>query len=70
MNVELGPCMYQDLKDIATIVRNMDIEILNVDPNTCGHPTSQQRYEAMENLIIGIIIQGYFSLLSRIWTYS
>ena len=31
MNVELEPCMHQDLKATGTIVRNMDIEPLNVD---------------------------------------
>ena len=40
MNAESGPCLQQDLKDIATIVRNMDIEPLNVDPNPYGHQTS------------------------------
>ena len=43
MNVELEPCMYQDLKVIAKISRNIDIDPLNVDPNPCGHQTSQQR---------------------------
>ena len=37
MNTKPKPCMHQDLKVIATIVRNMDIETLNVDPNPCSH---------------------------------
>ena len=43
MNVELGPCMHQDLKVTTTIVRNMDMEPLNIDPNPCGHQTSQKK---------------------------
>ena len=33
--------VIRHMKDIATIVRNMDIEPLNVDPNPRGHQTSQ-----------------------------
>ena len=57
MNTEPEPCMHQDLKVTATIVRNMDIEPLNVDLNPYGHQISQQRKEAMKTLIIGITTQ-------------
>ena len=57
MNVEKWPWMHQDFKNIAKIVRNMDIESLNIDPSPCGHQTSQKRKEAMENYIIGITTQ-------------
>ena len=43
MNAELGPCIHKDLKDIATTVRSMDIELLNVDPNPYGHQKNQKR---------------------------
>ena len=46
--------MHQNLKDTATIVRNMDIEPLNAYPSPHGHQTRQ---EAMETLTIGITIQ-------------
>ena len=48
--------MHQDLRVIAIIVRNMDIEPLNANPNPCGHQTSQQRKEAMDTFI-GITTQ-------------
>ena len=57
MNVRQEPCMHQDLKVTATIVRSMDIEHLNVDPSLHGHQTSQQREEAMKIPITGITIQ-------------
>ena len=37
MNAKPKLCMHQDLKVTTTIVRNMDIEPLNEDPNPCGH---------------------------------
>ena len=37
MNAEPGPCIDKELKDIAIIVRSMGIEILNANPNLCGH---------------------------------
>ena len=43
MNAKQGPCIHQDLKVTDTIVRNMDVEPLNVDPSPCGHQTSQKR---------------------------
>ena len=54
MNVELKLWMHQDLKVTTIIVRNMDIEPLNVDPNPRGHQISQQKKEAMDTFIIGI----------------
>lgn len=57
MNVELEPCMHQNLKDTATIVKSMDIEPLNAYPSPHGHQASQQRQEAMKNPINGIIVQ-------------
>ena len=39
--------------DIATIARNMDIEPLSADPNSCGHQTSQKKKEFMNTSIIG-----------------
>ena len=57
MNVEPEAYMHHDLKVTATIVRNMDIEALNADPNPYGHQTSQQRKEAMDTSIIGITTQ-------------
>ena len=33
MNAKPKPCTHKDLKDIATTVRSMDIELLNADPN-------------------------------------
>ena len=62
--------MHHDLKDIATIVRNMDIEPLSADPNPCGHQTSQQKKEVMDTSIIGIMTQEKVVLLSRLRTYS
>ena len=56
MNVELGPFKKKDLNDIATTVRSMDIDLLNTDPNPCGHQTSQQRKKAMDTSTIGITI--------------
>ena len=58
MNAELGPYIHKDMKDIAITIRSMDIELLNADPNPCGHQTGKKRYETMETLITGIIIQG------------
>ena len=43
MNTKLEPCMYQDLKVTTTTIKNMDIDLLNIDPNPCGRQTSQQR---------------------------
>ena len=43
MNAEPRPCIHKDLKDIAMIVRNVAINLLNVDPKPCGDQTSQQR---------------------------
>lgn len=43
MNVEPRQCTHKDVKDISTTIRTMDIEILNVDPNPCGHQTGKQR---------------------------
>lgn len=57
MNAEPKSCMHQNLKDIATIVRSLDIKPLNVNPRPHGHQTSQQREEAMKIPIIVIIIQ-------------
>ena len=45
--------IHKDLKDIATIVRSMDIELLSADPSLCGHQTSQQNKEVMDTSIIG-----------------
>ena len=58
MNVELEPCIHQDLKVTATNVKNMDIEPLIANPNPCGHQTSQQNKKIMGTSIIGIKIQG------------
>ena len=58
MNAKPKPCMHQDLKETAIIIRNMDIEPLSVDPNPCGHQTSQQNQEVMDTSIIGITILG------------
>ena len=49
--------MHQNLRDTTTIVRNMDIEPLNVDPNPCGHQISHPKKEAMETFAIGITTQ-------------
>ena len=57
MNKELEACMHQDLKIYATIVRNMDIEPLNADPNPCGHQIIQQEKESIDTFIIGIKTQ-------------
>ena len=57
MNGKPKPCMHQDLKVTTIIVRNMDMDILTVDPNPCGHQSSQQRKEAMDTFIIGITTQ-------------
>ena len=57
MNENLEPCRHQDLKVTATTIRSIDIELLNVDPNPCGHQISQQEKEAMDTSVIGIIIQ-------------
>ena len=43
--------MHQDLKVTTTTIRNMDIEHLNIDPNPCGHQTSQQKQEVMDTSI-------------------
>ena len=40
MNVGLEPLEHQDLNDIVTTVRSMDIEPLNVDPSLGGHQTN------------------------------
>ena len=40
MNVGLEPLGHQDLKLIATTIRRMDIESLNVDSSLCGHQTT------------------------------
>ena len=39
MNVGLGPQRYQNLKDIATTAKSMDIENLNADISLHGHQT-------------------------------
>ena len=57
MIVEPKLCMHQDLKVTTTIIRNMDIEPLNVDPNPCGQQIGQQKKEAMDTIIIGITTQ-------------
>ena len=57
MNAKPRPCMHQDLKVTATIVKNMGMDPLNADPNPCGHQISQQRKEAMDTFIIGITTQ-------------
>ena len=44
----------QDLKDIAIIARNMDIEPLSVGQSLCGHQINQQRHQAIEITTIGI----------------
>ena len=54
MNAGQGPCMHQDLKGVATIVRSLDTKPLNVDPSAHGHQT---REEAMRIPTIGTIIQ-------------
>ena len=43
MNAELGQCIHKKLKDIVTIFKSMDIELLNVDPSLCGHQTIPPR---------------------------
>ena len=43
MNAELRPCTLKVIKDIVITVRSMDIEILNADPNPCGHQTRKKR---------------------------
>ena len=45
------------MKVTTTTVINMDIEPLDVDQNPCGHQTSQQKKEVMENFTIGITTQ-------------
>ena len=57
MNAKPKLCMHRDFKVTTTIVRNMDIEPLNADPNPCGHQISQQEKEAMDTFIIGITTQ-------------
>ena len=46
--------MHQDFKVTTIIVRNMDIEPLNGDPNPCGHQIIQQEKESIDTFIIGI----------------
>ena len=41
MNAKPKPCMHQDLKVIAIIVKNMDIEPLNAIPSPHSHQKSQ-----------------------------
>ena len=65
MNVEKGPCMCQDLKVTTTIVRNMDIDPLNADPNPCGHQTSQQKKEVIDTSIIRIKILRKFVIIVK-----
>ena len=43
MNEEPRPCTHKDLKDISITVRSMDMELLNVDLNPCGHQIGKQR---------------------------
>ena len=57
MNAEPGSCLHKDLKDIVTTIRSMDIEILNVDPNPCGHEISQPKKEVVDTFTIGITTQ-------------
>ena len=42
MNVGPKPQRYLNLKDIATILKSMDIENLNVDLSLHGHQTSKK----------------------------
>ncbi len=54
MNVELEPCIHQNLKEIVIIVISLDTKPLNEDPSSHSHQT---REEAMKISIIGITIQ-------------
>lgn len=63
MNVELEPCIYQNLKDATTIIKTLDIEPLNVDPSPCGHQKGQQREEAMKIPITRIKIQDIIVII-------
>ena len=65
MNAKPKPCIHQDLKVIATTVRNMDIMLLSVDPNPCGHQTSQQKKGVMDTSITGITILGKAIIIVR-----
>lgn len=52
--------MHLDLKVIATIFRNIDIELRNVDPkkNLIGQPTGKKMHPDKVNLITGITTHG------------
>ena len=54
MNATQRPWELRDLKDIATIVRSMDIKHMNVDLMPIGHQTSRHKYNKMENFTIRI----------------
>ena len=54
--------MYQNLKDIATIIKSMDIEHLSADPSLHGHQT---RKEAITTLTIGITIQDIAAITMK-----
>ena len=62
---EPKPYTHQDLKVTATIVRNMDIEPLNVDPNPCGYQTSQQKKEFMDTSITRITTQDKAVIIAK-----
>ena len=58
MNIGPRPWVHRYLKDIATIIRSMDIKHMNAYLMPSGHQTSKQRDNTMENPTIGIIVQG------------
>ena len=58
MNAELESCMHQNLKDIATTIKSMDIEKMNIDPRLTRHLTSKTRHLRKVTLKSRITIQG------------
>ena len=41
-NAKPRPCTHKDLKEIDTTIISMDIELLSVDTNPCGHQIGKQ----------------------------
>lgn len=72
MSVEQRRQMSQvqkSLMGIASIVKSLGIEKMNVDPWKNGDQTRQAIHLRKVTLTIGIRTQGIV-VLSRVWTYS